>query len=464
MWCDTMEDDKRLQALFYPKTVAVIGASGRRTKIGYEVLKNLKRFNGTLYAVNPHETAIMGVPTVGEVGDIPCDVDLAIIAIPAAYIPQVLEQCGKKGVGAVVILSAGFSESGNRDSEELLVEIASRYGMALIGPNTVGVANNAIDLNASFLVQSKRGSIAFLSQSGALGAAVMYKTVYEDIGFSKFVSLGNMADIGFPELLTYLASDDETKSIALYIEGVKDGKAFIRAASSCTRTKPIIALKSGSSTAGKRAASSHTGSMAGDDEIYDAAFRQAGIIRAKTIDELLDMAKVFELELPSGNNVAILTNAGGPGILAADACEHYGLNVVRMGADTTSRLQKVLPSYAAVGNPIDTIAQAGYNEYFAAIQILQEDPSVDAILAVIVVPTFTRIGYNTHAKALLDGWNHKTPLVTCFMSGDVTATSVDLMRTHGIPAYPSPEQAACALGALYNYATWYHEHNSNSQD
>ncbi len=464
MVCDTMEDDKRLHTIFYPKTVAVIGASRRRKKIGYEVLKNLKRFKGTLYAVNPHEDTIMGVPSVGEVGDIPCDVDLAIIAIPAPSIPKVLEQCGKKGVRAVVILSAGFSESGERRSEELLVQTAARYGMAVIGPNTVGIANNEIELNASFLVQSKRGSIAFLSQSGALGAAVMYKTVYEDIGFSKFVSLGNMADIGFSELLTYLASDDETKSIALYIEGIKDGREFIRAATSCTRKKPVIALKSGWSAAGKRAASSHTGSMAGDDEVYDTAFRQAGIIRAKTIDEMLDMAKAFEVNLPAGNGVAILTNAGGPGILAADACEHYGLAVARMGPDTISRLRDVLPPYAAVGNPIDTIAQAGYDEYFASMQILQDAPAIDAILAVIVVPTFTRIGYNTHAKAILDGWNGKTPLVTCFMSGDVTTTSVELMRTRGIPSYPSPERAAYALGALYNYATWYHEHNGNSQD
>jgi acyl-CoA synthetase (NDP forming) len=202
--------------------------------------------------------------------------------------------------------------------------------------------------------------------------------------------------------------------------------------------------------------------LAGSDEVYDTAFRQAGVIRANTIDELLDMAKAFEMPKPKGGNVAILTNAGGPGILAADACERYGLAVTPLGANTVSQLKTVLPAYAATGNPVDTIAQSGYDEYLKCMQILQADPSVDAILAVIVVPTFTRIGYTTHAKALLDGWDHKTPLVTCFMSGDVTSTSIELMKLNGIPAYPSPERAACALGALYKYATWYNENSDNS--
>jgi acetyl coenzyme A synthetase (ADP forming)-like protein len=457
-----MERDKRLDALFYPSSVAVIGASSKRSKIGYEVLKNLKRFKGRVYAVNPKESSILGIATAASIGDIEDSVDLAIIAIPAASIPDVLEQCGAKGVRAAVVLSAGFSEAGAREAEQELSQIASKYDMVLVGPNTVGIANNSVELNASFLVQSKQGGISFLSQSGALGAAVMYKTVYEDIGFAKFVSLGNMAGIGFSDLLAYLSDDTDTASIALYIEGVKSGREFLSAATRCSRKKPIIALKSGRSAAGKRATSSHTGSLAGSDEVYDTAFRQAGVIRANTIDELLDMAKAFEMPKPKGGNVAILTNAGGPGILAADACERYGLAVTPLGANTVSQLKTVLPAYAATGNPVDTIAQSGYDEYLKCMQILQADPSVDAILAVIVVPTFTRIGYTTHAKALLDGWDHKTPLVTCFMSGDVTSTSIELMKLNGIPAYPSPERAACALGALYKYATWYNENSDNS--
>lgn len=459
-----MEKDNPFDALFFPQTVAVIGASGRQTKIGYEILKNLKRFKGSVYAVNPHEDEILGMPTVSAVGDIPHSVDLAILAIPARHVPNVLEQCGKKGVRAAVIISAGFSESGDPNAEQHLVDIAKRYGMSLVGPNTVGISNNDIDLNASFLVHSKKGGISFLSQSGALGAAVMYKTVYEDVGFSKFVSLGNMADVGFADLLEYLSQDSGTKSIALYIEGVKSGREFLEKAKLCTASKPVIALKSGKSEAGKRATSSHTGSLAGADAVYDAVFKQTGILRARSIDELLDMAKVFELGLPKGNRVAILTNAGGPGILAADTCEQCGLDVAPLSEDTVGQLREVLPPYAALGNPVDTIAQAGYEEYYQCISILQKDSAIDAILAVIVVPTFTRIGYNTHARALLAGWDRKTPLVTCFMSGDVTATSIDLMRSNGIPSYPSPERAAVAMGALYNYSKWYHEHNSDSRD
>ncbi|MCC7568654.1 MAG: CoA-binding protein [Candidatus Methanofastidiosa archaeon] len=459
-----MSDPSALQALFYPRSVAVVGASKKRTKIGYEITKNLRRFSGTVYAVTTSKGQVDGLPTYPSVADIPGDVDLAVLAIPAPQVAGVLEECGKKGVRAAVIISAGFSEAGNAEGERQLTALAARYDMALVGPNTVGIANTDVDLNATFLVQPTKGGIAFLTQSGALGAAVMYKTVYEDIGFSKFASLGNMAGATFGDLLDYLAEDEQTTSIALYIEGVQDGRAFLKAARACSKRKPVIALKSGSSQAGKRAATSHTGSLAGDDAIYDAAFRQAGIIRARTIDDMLDMAKAFSQPRPGGGSVAILTNAGGPGILAADACEHEGLTVAPLAEETKEALRGVLPPFASVTNPIDTIAQAGYEEYAACMRILQKDPHIDAILAVIVVPTFTRIGYSTHAQALLDSWKRKKTLVTCFMSGEVTNTSVELMKLNGIPAYPSPERAARALGALHTYERWYHEHHDSNTD
>ncbi|HHN81684.1 MAG TPA: acetyl-CoA synthetase, partial [Methanomicrobia archaeon] len=408
--------------------------------------------------VNPHEKKVGGIKAYPTVSDIEGPVDLALIAIPSAGVRNVLEHCGEKGVLSAVVITAGYSEIGNRGPEQDIVDVAKSYGIRLIGPNTVGIANNDNALNATFLMDSKQGHIAFLSQSGALGAAIIYKTVYEHLGFSKFVSLGNMADIDFCDMLNYLEHDDATKSVALYMEGVRDGKSFIESARRCSLKKPVIALKSGISGAGARATASHTGSLAGNDRIYDAAFEQAGVIRAPNIDRLLDAAKVFSQPCMNGNNVAIITNAGGPGILAADECERVGLAVGQLSQALQENLRALLPSYASVNNPIDTIAQAGHREYFESIKALQNDKSIDAILAIIVVPTFTNIGMNTHARALIEGWDASTPLVTCFMSGEVAETSMRLVDAHGIPSYPTPERAAWALGALWKHSRWCNEH------
>lgn len=456
--------DDTLERLFYPRSVAVVGASNNPKKIGHEIVKNLRKFKGTVYPVNPREDRIGGLRAYPTISDIAGPVDLAIIAIPSSGVRDVIEQCGKKGVHAAVVISAGFSEIGNGGPEGELVSLAHSYGMRIVGPNTVGMANAANDLNATFLMDSKKGHIAFLSQSGALGAAIIYKTVYEHLGFSKFVSLGNMADVDFCDMLDYLANDDATKSVALYMEGVKDGKSFLESARRCSRRKPVIALKSGMSSAGARATASHTGSLAGDDRIYDAAFRQAGIIRAPNIDRLLDAAKVFSQPCMRGNNTVILTNAGGPGILAADECERCGLRVIELPGELQRTLRSILPSYASVKNPIDTIAQAGKREYFESLKALQGSSGVDAILAIIVVPTFTNIGMNVHARALIEAWDGATPLVTCFMSGEVAQTSMRMVDAHGIPSYPTPERAAWALGALWKYSRWYNEHRGIDTD
>jgi len=459
-----MNSDTSLVHLFYPLSVAVIGASSDRKKIGYEVLSNLKRFKGDLYAVNPSAEKIQGKRAYRSVLDIGATVDLAVISVPPKNVCSVVEQCGKKGVRTIVILTAGFREAGNAAAENEIAGMASGYGMRVIGPNSVGIINNDNDLNATFVMASKKGSIAFVSQSGALSAAVIYKTVYEDIGFSKFVSLGNMADVGFSEMISYLESDKSTKSIALYMERVDDGKAFVQAARRCSQKKPIIVLKSGRSDAGRRAASSHTGSLSGTDSIYDAAFSQAGVIRAKSIEEMLDFSKVFTLDGPKGNNVCVLTNAGGPGILATDACESTGLCVPELPIKTQEKLRKILPEYAAVRNPVDTIAQARYRETYKSIRILEDEPCVDAILSVIVIPTFGSIGYSTHAKALIDGWRKTKPLVTCFMSGELAIPSRRMMLAHKIPSYKTPERAALSLGALWRYTRWYNEHTDMDQD
>ncbi len=460
----TTSQSKSLSKLIYPFSVAIIGASANKKKIGYEIYKNIKKFKGHIYLVNSKGGNIGGNKIYSSIISIKDEIDLAIIAIPATYVIDVIEECGKKGVKAAVIITAGFSETGNESTEQELLAVAKQYGVRIVGPNSVGIANNDITMNGTFIMDSKKGHISFISQSGALGAAIVYKTIYENIGFSKFISLGNMVDINFCDMVEYLATDNDTKSIALYIEGIKNGKRFIKIAKRCSLKKPIIALKSGKSNSGSRAAASHTGSMAGDDDIYEAAFRQAGILRADTIDDLIDWANVFSLNKTTGNRVAILTNAGGPGILAADECEKQGLIVAKLSKETSEKLKKILPPYASTNNPIDTIAQAGYEEYIKSLKILQEDTMIDAILAVVVVPNFTNIGMTVHARALVDGWDKEKTLITCFMSGEIATASMRYMAANDIPCYPSPERAAKALGALWSYSRWYNEHKNKDTD
>ena len=455
----SINETMNLNNIFHPKSIVLIGATNNKKKIGYDIAKNISIYDGKIFFVNRNEDFIGGKRSYSSVMELEGSADLVIIAIPAHKVEDVLEECGKKGIKGAVIISAGFSEIGDYGSEEKLCKISKKYGIRIIGPNSVGLTNNEIDLNATFTMNSKKGHIAFLSQSGALGAAIIYKTVYEDIGFSKFVSLGNMADIDFCTLLEYLSNDGGTKSIAIYMEGITDGKKFIKIAKECSLKKPVIVLKSGTSMEGARATSSHTGSLAGSDSTYDAAFKQSGVLRAKTIDNLLDMAKVFSLPMLESNNVAILTNAGGPGILATDECVLQGLNVPMLSEGTMSKLKRILSRYASVKNPIDTIAQADYNQYYNCIKTLQNDNCIDAILSIIVVPTFAKIGMNAHAKAIVDGWDHEKPLVTCFMSGEMATSSIRYMLINKIPSYPSPERAAIALGSLWKYSKWYNEHH-----
>ena len=453
-----------LDKIFNPRSIALIGATNNKRKVGYDLVRNLKNYKGDLYLINKKEKEIDDMPSYRTVLDVQDDIDLAIITIPAHGVYEVLDECGQKGICGAVIISAGFSEVGDVLSEQGLSELSNKYGIRIIGPNSVGMTNNVKGLNATFTLNSKRGDIAFLSQSGALGAAIIYKTVYEDIGFSKFVSLGNMIDIDFCTLLEYLSGDPETNSIAMYMEGIDDGKRFINIAKKCSEKKPIIVLKSGRSMSGSRATASHTGSMAGSDKVYDAAFKQAGVLRADTIDSLLDYAKVFSQTRMEGNRVAVLTNAGGPGILATDECERCGLIVPELGKNTQDRLRKILSPYASVRNPIDTIAQVDYNQYLKCVEILQDDEDIDAILSVIVVPTFAKIGMNSHARAIVDGWDNKTPIVTCFMSGEMATSSIRYMLINKIPSYPAPERAASAMGALWKYSKWYDGHFGKMQD
>ncbi len=447
-----------LDYFFKPKAIAVIGASNDPLKLGYEVFKNLKRYKeGKVYPVNVKDEVVQGVKAYKNVKDIPDDVDLAIIVVPKKFVKQTLIDCGEKGVKGTVIITAGFGETGEegKKEERELVEIAHKYGMRLIGPNCVGVMNTHNDMNATFIMDARKGDIAFVSQSGALGAGIVYKTVKEGIGFSKFVSVGNMVDLDFAELMEYLANTEEDRAIALYIEGIKDGRRFIEVAKRVTRKKPVIALKAGRSESGARAASSHTGSLAGSWKIYEAAFKQSGVLIADTIDDMLSMARAFTQPLPKGRRVAIMTNAGGPGVLTADQIDKRGLKLADLEEKTIEELRSFLPPMAAVKNPVDMIASARGEDYYRTAKALLQDKNVDMLISICVVPTFAGMTPTEHAEGVIKAVkevNNGKPVLALFMAGYVSEKAKELLEANGIPSYERPEDVAAGAYALVQQA------------
>ncbi|MCD6559649.1 MAG: CoA-binding protein [Palaeococcus sp.] len=446
-----------LDYFFTPRSIAVLGASNDSMKLGYEVFKNLKEYGDKVYPVNIKDEEVQGVKAYKNVKDIPDEVDLAVIIVPKRFVKQSVIDCGEKGVKGIIVITAGFGEIGaeGKKEEKELVEIAHKYGMRIIGPNCVGIMNTHNRMNASFVMNAVRGSVAFISQSGALGAGIVYKTIKENIGFSKFISVGNMADVDFADLMEALADDEESKAIALYIEGVKDGKRFMEVAKRVSKKKPIIALKAGKSESGARAASSHTGSLAGSYAIYDAAFNQSGILVANSIDEMLSMARAFTQPLPKGKNVAIMTNAGGPGVLTADAIDKHGLKLANLEEETMRKLREFLPPMAAVKNPVDMIASARGEDYYKTAKLLLEDPNVDMLIAICVVPTFAGMTPTEHAEGVIRAMkevNNGKPVLGLFMAGYVSEKAKEVLEKEGIPAYERPEDVGIAAYALAKFS------------
>ncbi|WP_456326971.1 acetate--CoA ligase family protein [Palaeococcus sp. (in: euryarchaeotes)] len=446
-----------LDYFFTPRSIAVLGASNDSMKLGYEVFKNLKEYGDKVYPVNIKDEEVQGVKAYKNVKDIPDEVDLAVIIVPKRFVKQSVIDCGEKGVKGIIVITAGFGEIGaeGKKEEKELVEIAHKYGMRIIGPNCVGIMNTHNRMNASFVMNAVKGSVAFISQSGALGAGIVYKTIKENIGFSKFISVGNMADVDFADLMEALADDEESKAIALYIEGVKDGKRFMEVAKRVSKKKPIIALKAGKSESGARAASSHTGSLAGSYAIYDAAFNQSGILVANSIDEMLSMARAFTQPLPKGKNVAIMTNAGGPGVLTADAIDKHGLKLANLEEETMRKLREFLPPMAAVKNPVDMIASARGEDYYKTAKLLLEDPNADMLIAICVVPTFAGMTPTEHAEGVIRAMkevNNGKPVLGLFMAGYVSEKAKEVLEKEGIPAYERPEDVGIAAYALAKFS------------
>jgi acetyl coenzyme A synthetase (ADP forming)-like protein len=447
-----------LNYFFYPRSIAVIGASNDQTKLGYEIYKNLKSYSGKKYPVNIREKEVLGDRAYARLADIEGEVDLAIIAVPREHILNVVKECGEKGVKGAVIITAGFSETNDERWKRAEIEIvneARKSGVRLIGPNCVGIMNTKANLNATFIMEARPGKIAFVSQSGALGAGIIYKTIKENIGFSKFISLGNMADLDFTDLLEYLSDDQESETILLYLEGVKDGRRFALSLKKASLKKPVIVIKGGKGRSASEAVSSHTGSVSGSWEIYRSALRQSGALIAESIDEALSMARAFSQPLPRGKRVGIITNAGGAGVLVADQLEARGLEVPRLSEQSIKELKTFLPPYASFRNPVDMIASARGEDYKMALEVLLKDDSIDIIVAVSVVPTFAGISREEHALGVTNALRknmERKPVLALFMAGDVSTRAREILEKEGVSTYERPEDVSAAAQALYEYS------------
>jgi len=444
-----------LDKLFSPRSIAVIGASQHKGKIGHDILHNIKEFGfkGEVYPINPKDKELMGYTCYPSVLDVKGEIDLAVFAIPSSLVLGIMEECGKKGIKAVIVITAGFKETGpeGKKLETDLVDIAKKYGIRVLGPNCLGFMNTACNVNASFAAISPLpGDIAFFSQSGALCAAILDWAVKEKIGFSKFVSLGNKSDVSETALLRYLADDPDTKVILGYIEDVKDGKEFMKIAREVTAKKPVIICKSGGTKAGAKAASSHTGSLAGSEVAFDAAFAQTGVIRAASIEDLFDYAVAFSFQkLPQGPNLAIITNAGGPGIIAADAVERSKFaKVAPISKETIEAFRASLPKGAALNNPVDVMGDADDQRYKIAVSGLLKDPNVNGLIVILTPQSNSKI--KETADVLVETKGGK-PIFASFIGGKLVDKGRDILQDNKIPNYRFPERAISSFNVMVKY-------------
>ena len=471
----------QIDVFFNSDSIAVVGASKSEGKVGQIIFKNLadnKRrgiYRGELYPVNPNEDSILGHRCYPTLQKVMGDVSLIIIAVPAQHVPGVLEDAREKGVKAAAIITSGFSEVGNTDLEEEVKQIITKAGIRVLGPNCLGVYDAYTGIDMLFLPETKTlmnknvviatprptpGNIAVVTQSGAFGAAAIDSLAGQEMGLSKLISFGNKIDLAEQDLLLYLLHDEKTRVILLYIEGIKDGRKFMEAAKKVTKRKPVIALKAGKTEAGARAALSHTGSIAGSDKIYDGAFKEVGILRARNMEGFFDLAKALALQPTArGNNIAIVTDAGGPGIMASDECETLGLNVNRFSEKTMEKFENLvekgeIPPFAAYHNPVDLTGIATSKMYELSTEILLKDPEIDGIIVLGLhhTPLLTEDFIDRIAE-LSKGY--EKPIVACDIGGTEMANYIrSRFNKLGIPAYTSPEDAAYAMSGLVEYGVY----------
>jgi acetyltransferase len=456
-----MSKSDQLKAIFAPRSVAVIGASAKTHSLGRAVFANLlfAGYSGCVYPVNSKAKSILGVRAYPTVMDVPDEVDLAVVLVPAGYVPQVLKEAGKKGCKGAIVISAGFKEVGSSgvELEHQLQAIAREYGMAVVGPNCFGVINTdpAVSLNATFSRSFPLGGkIAFISQSGAVGVAALEYAAAEKIGFSKFISIGNKADIYENDVLEALADDPNTDVILMYLEALENPKEFVRLAQRISEKKPILGVKSGRTLEGAKAAASHTGALAGSDEVYDSLFAQCGVLRVDTLEDLFRYGMSFANQpLPKGNRVAIVTNAGGPGIMATDNSIRHGLTLASLDQKTKMIMMKDLPPTVSLNNPIDLIGDADESRYQLAMQAVLTDDNVDGVIVICVPQMLTNLEATSKVIAQQARFSNKPVFVVYMATGDIEA-SLKILEDAQIPHYRFPEDAARSLSAMSRYMQW----------
>jgi len=448
-----------LRKLFNPESVAIVGASTHEGKIGHILVKNLLTYDypGKIFPINPKASEILGLKAYSSLKNIPERVDLAIIAVKPVDVLETIKICGEKNIEAAIVISAGFKETGPKGAklEQELKKLAKENGVRILGPNCLGLIDTHSKLNASFATgMPEQGEIGFFSQSGAMCVAILDWVLGEKIGFSKFISLGNKTDISEIDMLIALGEDKNTKVILGYLEGIENGPAFIQVAQEVSKKKPIVIIKAGVTSAGAKAVSSHTGSLAGSESAYQAAFKQSGVIRAKTINELFNYALAFVKQpLPKGPRVAILTNSGGPGIIAADACDQSALQLVRLNSETAEKLRSFLPPVASFVNPIDIIGDAHFDRYDQALKVLLGASNVDAVI-VILTPTATIEIKETAKVVVKHAQKTNKPILCSFMGKMQVEKGVKYLKKHGIPNYLCPEDAVMVLEKMWQRQHW----------
>lgn len=434
-----------MKKFFKPKTIVLIGASRDKTSVGYAIMKNLKNFKDNLFLVNPKTKEIAKKKVYPHVKSIKKKIDLAIIAVPAKIVKQVLKECGMERIKYVIIVSAGFSEVGNEKLEKELLGISRRYNIHMLGPNCLGIITP--EINASFAsVKPRKGNVAFISQSGALIVGVLDWAVEEKYGFSALVSVGNVLDLQTASFIDYLSHDRHTKVIAVYLESLKDGREFMNSIQTCK--KPVIVLKPGKNVEALKAIKSHTGALAGEHEIYTAAFKQAGAIVVNSLEELFAVAKTLSFQPKAEeNSFAIVTNAGGPGVLAADYCSDYGINLVDLKHSTLKKLDRYMHSAYSRSNPLDIVGDAGIERWKHALKTLIREKYISGLLVVLTPQAMTPT--LELAKLLVDLKRYEKPIVCCFIGGKDTKRAVNLLELNKIPNFVEPRLAALGLSKLF---------------
>ncbi len=453
---------RSIETMMNPKSVAVIGASNNPDKIGHIILQNYldEGYSGKVYPINnKRDGDILGMKSYKSVKDVGAPIDLAVIAIPADAVPAVMRECGLAGVKSAIVVSGGFAEVGKTKLQDEMLAIARKYSIPIIGPNCLGVTDPKSRVNTMFLPsykidRPKIGGVSFASQSGAVGSSIFDLIAHEGFGLAKFISYGNAADIDEVDIIEYLANDKDTKVIVFYIEGVKRGREFFAAAKKASQAKPVVIIKGGITNEGAKAAHSHTASLAGSYEAYEAVFQQAGFAIAKDMQELLDYAKVFDTQpLTTGSRIAVITNGGGIGVIATDAIYQNGLTLATLTKESESKLRKVMPPIVNIRQPLDMAGDADDKRFGDALSVISADPNVDAI---VVIALFQTPGADSRVAATISHYNGiiNKPMVVVSPGGSYTEVHKNMLENTGVPVYSSPGAATRSLAALINYSKY----------